>query len=128
LARRRGLELLAKASKLEPGDFRIKRDMAQTYEMQGEWQKVIEFGEETAKILSEKIASTPADDFLRSDLHSTQELIGRCYGRLGDMDKRFEAFRKDMRAPLTAVNVSVCFSNTTAPTALMKQQSSWLGN
>jgi tetratricopeptide (TPR) repeat protein len=88
------LNYLAKASKLEPGDFRIKLDMAQTYDLQGNWQKAIELGEETAQILSEKNTATPADDSLKSALHSTQELLGMCYWQLGDMEKRFEAFKK----------------------------------
>ncbi|KAE8385186.1 NACHT and TPR domain protein [Aspergillus alliaceus] len=88
------LEYFKKAMELNPDDWRTLRELAQTYQEQGDWQKSTELWKRTRLCLLTAIAESPEDGPLKGHLHECLERMGQIYEEQGDQEKRFEAVQE----------------------------------
>ncbi|OGM43950.1 NACHT and TPR domain protein [Aspergillus bombycis] len=88
------LEYFSKAVELDPDMWLSKAGMAIVYSMKQEWQKAIDLDEDIVQILSVQIESDPENSELKASIHTSLERLGNCYQQLGDLEKRFEAYKR----------------------------------
>ncbi|KAF7623645.1 NACHT and TPR domain protein [Aspergillus flavus] len=88
------LDYFSKAVELAPDMWLCKAGMAIVYSMKKEWQKAINLDEEVVQTLSAQIEANEEDSGLRASIHTSLERLGDSYQQLGNLEKRFEAYKR----------------------------------
>ncbi|KAL5050600.1 hypothetical protein BDW71DRAFT_203337 [Aspergillus fruticulosus] len=103
------LQYFEKAMDLDPDDWRTLRELAQTYEYYGDWQKSIGFWEQTRlKLLAAINAESSENRPLKAHLHKCLEQMREIYKEQGERVKQFEV---DQEAYLYAPSCWTCLYN-----------------
>lgn len=88
------LQYFERAMELNPHDWRTLRELAQTYQEQGDWQESIELWKRTRLSLLTAIAERPEARPLKEHLHECLDRMGQIYEQQGDREKRVEAVQE----------------------------------